>query len=255
MIVPLPAGLDRQAEVMANAMWSHGWGPDDVHKLSITQGDPKPVLPAGPQPIDHDMKVGGSIEHKRVFVKMALELLAYHRHDLAMRGELSEARRFARGGEGTYRGKPDRRSEGSGLLTGRALPEVWNAIEVWSFGRSVFFRVVFLGPLIFTGTLTTSWTGEGFRAVYAFNARNPADVVRSEFVVGDGPNLAIWIEGMKAEATVSLAEELEAISLRLAQSKTRSEREAPPDLEALREAVRIRLAAMPPKKARKKKPQ
>jgi len=81
-------------------------------ELNLTPGDPGPTLPIGPTRNDHDLKLGGSIEHKRVFVKMALELLASHRHDLAMRGELSEAQRFARHGTGTFRGKPDTRSLG-----------------------------------------------------------------------------------------------------------------------------------------------
>jgi hypothetical protein len=112
MVVPLPAGFDNQVDALAKSMWSHGFGPDDVNKLNLTPGDPEPALPIGPTRHEHDLKLGGSVEHKRVFVKMALELLASHRHDLAMRGELSEARRFARHGTGTFRGKPDTRSVG-----------------------------------------------------------------------------------------------------------------------------------------------
>jgi hypothetical protein len=252
MIVPLPAGLDAQADAAARTMWSHGWGPDDVHKLSLAPGDPDLDLPAGPAPHEHDLKVGGSVAHKRVFVKMGLELLACHRHDLAMRGELSEARRFARHGEGTFRGKPDTRSEGSGLLRDKSVPEVFNAIEVWSFGKSVYFRVVFLGPVVFTGTLATEWTGEPFRAAYAFDARNPANVIENRFGQSDGPNLAIWFDAVSEETGVIGIKKLEEISLRLAASKPRVEREPPPDIEVLRAAVRERLAQMPPKRKAKK---
>jgi len=199
MVVPLPAGLDNQAEALAKAMHSHGLGPDDVDRLNLAPGNPGPALPTGPPRNEHDLSLGGSIEHKRVFVKMALELLAFHRHDLAMRGELSEARRFARHGTGTFRGKPDTRSVGSGQLGSITLPEVYNAIEVWSHRRAVFFRVVFLGPLVFTGTLTTEWSGDPFRATYAFDARNPPPPVASRFEIGDGPNLAVWFDGMVEE--------------------------------------------------------
>lgn len=221
MVVPLPAGLADQAKALAKTMRSQGLGPDDVGELNLAPGDPEPVLPVGPTLHEYDLSVGGSTEHKRVFVKMALELLAFHRHDLAMRGELSEARRFARHGTGTFRGKPDTRSDGSGLLRADARPEVFHSIEVWSFGKSAFFRVVFLGPLVFTGTLTTDWSGESFRAAYAFDARNPANVIANSLVTGDGPNLAVWFEGIKGEAVAHSVTALEAISLRIAQSNPR----------------------------------
>lgn len=250
MIVPLPAGLENQAEALAKSMRSHGLGPDDVDKLNLAPGDPGPILPVGPTPNDHDLSLGGSNEHKRVFVKMALELLATHRHDLAMRGELSEARRFARHGTGSFRGKADTRSVGSGLLVADSRPEVYNAIEVWSCGHAVFFRVVFLGPIVFTGTLTTEWSGEPFRAIYAFDARNPAPPIASRFESADGPNLAVWFEGMAEETVVQAAEALEATSLRLARSKVPPSPDQQPDLDTLRAAVKTRLAAMPQRRKR-----
>jgi hypothetical protein len=184
---------------------------------------------------------------------MALELLAYHRHDLAMRGELSEARRFARRGEGSFRGKPDTRSPGSGLLPTARLPPVRNSIEVWSCGKSVFFRVVFLGPLIFTGTLATAWSGESFRAIYAFNGRDPANEIARRFEPGNGPNLAVWFGELKEESAANAVSAIEKLSLELAQSKPRIEREATPEIEVLREAVRAKLAAMPPPKKRRRR--
>ncbi|MBA3393273.1 MAG: hypothetical protein H0T89_11545 [Deltaproteobacteria bacterium] len=248
IIVPLPAGFENQVEVLAKALHSAGKGPEAASTLGLTPGDPEPVLPIGATRHDHDLKVGGSIEHKRVFAKLALELLAHRRHDLATRGELSEARRFARHGTGTVQSKPDTRSEGSGLLSGLTLPEVYNAIEVWSSGRSVFFRVVFLGPLVFTGTLTTEWAGDPFRAAYAFDARNPARAIANHFEDRDGPNLAIWFVGMVEETVETAVAALEAISLRLAQAAPRVERETPPDLEQLRVAVAARLAEMQTKR-------
>jgi hypothetical protein len=254
MIVPLAAGFDNQVESLAKAMWSHGLGPDDVHRLNLAPGDPEPELPVGPTRHDHDLSLGGSIEHKRVFVKMAIELLAVHRHDLAMRGELSQARRFVRHGGGTVRSKPDSRSPGSGLIDIGSLPEVYNAIEVWSFGNSVFFRVVFLGPLVFTGMLTAAWLGDRFRAVYAFDARNPAKRIADGIELCDGPNLAVWIDDIAIETTAKAVDALEALSLRLATSRTPPQREEPPDLERIRAAVATKLSEYPPRPRRKPKP-
>ena len=218
IVVPLPAGFDEQVRVTAKAFWDQYWKPEDVDKLVFEPGDPGPELPIGPIRTEYDLKVGGTNEHKRVFAKMALELLAYHRHDLAMSGELSEARRFVRHGSGTLASKVDTRSIGSGLLENVVRPEIWNAIEVWSFRRTVYFRVVFLGPLAFTGTLTTNWTGEPFRAAYAFDARNPANLLASCIESSDGPNVAVWFDGMKEETAESSIAEIEAISQRVARS-------------------------------------
>lgn len=246
VVVPLPAGLDQQADKMARALRSHNFEPDDVDsKLSITPGDPRPVLPVGPTRSEHDVSVGGTVEHKRVFAKMALELLAHHRHDLAVSEELSAARRFARYGEGTLRSKPDTRSAGSRLLEDVERPEVFNAIEVWTFGYEVYFRAIFLGPIAFTGTLTTSWSGQQFRAAYGFDARSPAAVIVDRFDDVHGPRLSVGFDAAKAVA------ELEEISLRLAQTAPRLEQEAPPDVGDLRQAVKQKLAALRPKKRRR----
>ena len=130
------------------------------------------------------------------------------------------------------------------------LPEVFNAVETWTNGTSVFFRVIFLGPFMFTGILTSEWLGEPFRAAYAFDARDPAKKIVDTFVEGMSRPLATWF--MRNE-TAHCAETLKAISLKLAieRANTTPVREAPPDIDALREAMRTRLAVMPPKKQRK----
>lgn len=250
IVSPLPTGLGQQAEKISKIFLAQGLGTDDVSKLNLSPGDPGPELPVGPTLSEHDLKIG-TVEHHRVFVKMALELLAYHRHDLAMRSELCEARRFVRHGEGVFRGKPDRRSPGSGLLPDSGLPEVLNAIEAWSCKATVFFRVVFLGPLVFTGTLCTNWAGEQFRAIYAFDACDSARRVASTFEAGDGPNLAIWIDEFRDDVSKNARDVLDAISLRLAQSKSPVEREASPDIEQLRDEVRAKLRAMNARKKRR----
>jgi hypothetical protein len=140
VIVPLPAGLEEQATRVAKSLWSHGFGPDDVHRFYLAPDDPDPILPDGPTCDEYDLSVGRKIEHRQVFVKMALELLAFHRHELAIRGELFAACRFARYGTGDFRVKLDTRSRCSGLVPADAPSEVFNAIETWTVGTSVFFR-------------------------------------------------------------------------------------------------------------------
>jgi hypothetical protein len=252
VVVPLPAGLDAQAQRCAKAMWSQGLTADDVDSFHIEPGDPDPVLPAGPTVDEYDLRLGRQVEHRQVFVKMALELLAFHRHDFAVRDELSAARHFARYGEGIdFRARFDTRSRGSGLIPEEALPEVFNVIEIWTFGYWILFRVVFLGPLVFTGALTSDWSGEAFRAAYAFDARDPAKTIASAFGHEAGRPLSTWL--IRNEVRHS-ADTLEAISGRLAVERARNkpEREPPPDIDALRAAIRKYLAEMPPKKKAKK---
>jgi hypothetical protein len=247
IVVPLPAGLDEQAIKAAKSFRSHGLGPDDVHRFRLEPGDPEPMLPDGPTPDEYDLSVGRKIAHRQVIVKMALELLAFHRHDLAIRGELLKACQFARYGKGDFRIRLDTCSRGSGLVPVDALPEAINAIETWTVGASIFFRAIFLGPIVFTGTLTSEWDGESFRAAYAFDARNPTNVVVSTFMKDDGRALATWF--MRNEM-VHCSTALEATSCKLAleRAKIKPVREAPPGIDALREAMRARLTAMPPKK-------
>lgn len=251
MITPLPAGFDRQVEVLAKSMWTQGLGPTDAETLTLEDGDPEPALPVGPTEHDHFLQLG-SVDDNRVFSKIGLELLAFHRLDLAMRGELSEMRRFVRHGAGTFRIKADAHSTGSGLLPREGLPEVYNSVEVWSCQRAAFLRLVFLGPLVLTGTLTTEWTGDPFRAAYAFDARNPALLIASAFEDGDGPNLAVWFDGVRQESIEQAVARLTEISARLAYSAPPVTREAPPDIDRLRAAVKARLAMMPPKRKKAK---
>jgi len=251
VIVPLPAGLDEQARKVARSMWSHGLTADDVDRFNIEPGGQGPVLPDGPTGDEYDLSVGRRIEHRQVFIKMALELLAFHRHDLAMKDELSPARRFARYGDsGEYRVHFDTRSRGSGLIAADGLPEVLNAVEVWTAGTSVLFRAVFLGPIVFTGSLTSDWLSESFRTAYAFDARDPARTIASAFDEQPGRPLATWFIRNEIEHSNAT---LEAISGRLAleRSKTKPQREPPPDVDVLRAAIRAQLSTMPPRKKRR----
>jgi HNH endonuclease len=250
VIVPLPSGLSEQATRAAKALWRHGLGINDVDKFHIEPNDQVPTLPDGPTLNEYDVSVGRKTEHKRVFVKIALELLAFHRNELAIRDELSTARGFARYGTGDLRAWVDTRSRGSGLVPFDGLPEVFNAVETWTSGKLVLFRIIFLGPFMFTGVLTSEWLGEPFRAAYAFDARDPAKKIVDTFLEGMGRPLATWF--MRNE-TAHCAATLKAISLRLAIERANATpvREAPPDIDDLRAAMRTRLSVMPPKKQRK----
>jgi hypothetical protein len=183
--------------------------------------------------------------------KMALELLAYHRRDLALAGPLSEARRFVRHGEGAVHTRPDSHSVGSGLLPTADLPDLFHAVEVWTVARRVHFRVTFLRYMTFTGTLTDCWDGESFRTIYAFDVRDPANAVVSMFEQGDGPVLDVWHSGLLEDTTQVASQAIADASRRLAETIPQVEREAPPDLEELRSRVRTILETMPPPKKRK----
>ena len=105
---------------------------------------------------------------------------------------------------------------------------------------------MFLGPLVFTGCLTSEWRGQEFRVAYAFDARDPAKLVVNAFDNQAGRPLATW--SLRNEAQRS-ADTIEAISRELAKerSSTPLSREPPPDRDQLRTAIRERLLKQKPK--------
>src|SRR5262245_15630028 len=91
LTIPLPAGFDNQVEAVARTLRRHGFVPDDlVGRTELTKADEPTMPPSGVR--WYDLSIGGTTAHKQVFAKMAIELLAYHDHSLANRGELSVAR-------------------------------------------------------------------------------------------------------------------------------------------------------------------
>jgi hypothetical protein len=248
--IPLPAGYKRQVEVIAQAMRRQRLKPDDVDKLELVPARDPELPPSGRY--EFDFSVGRGASHKRAFAKIALELLAFHRHALATRAELAELRQFTRHGSGSLQSKPDGRSEGSGLLAGRNFPDIWNSVEIWSCGKSLFFRIVFVRYFSFTGSLTTEWQGPSFRAAYAFNARDPSERIVDECVDGDGPRLSLWHNSIREETIDQSVQGIWEESLRLASASGVPRREEPPPLDQLRADVRKRLLSLPSPKSRRK---
>jgi hypothetical protein len=95
--------------------------------------------------------------------------------------------------------------------------------------------------------------GEPLRAVYAFDARDPATRIADVFRPGDGPNLALFIDEVRDETNERVGPELEGISGRLAASKSRIEREDPPDVGDLQRAVKQRMVEMIEKRSQRSK--
>jgi len=238
LAVPLPAGFTNQVGAVGKHLMRQGRTAAD---LAIEPGQEPHLPPSGRR--TYDLKIGASSIDKRVFAKMAIELLAFFDHSLALRPELAEIRRFIRDGVGTLQSKPDRRSRGSGIPL-PLLSEMFNLIEVWSFKRALYFRVTFLKWISFTGTLTTSWEGGKFRAAYGFDARKPAQWFKKADR-RDGFNLSVWFPEMRDEVSQTAAKEFEAESARLMEITEIPPRELPPTIEKLRDGVTEWLAKQP----------
>lgn len=241
LIIPLPFGLNAQSRKVANALRSHGVSESDLDRFYVEPSQLPANLPLGPSVDHYDISLGRSTEHKQAIVKMALELVAFHRIEQVLRPELTDLRNFVRyGGERPIRLSVDTRSRGSGLISRGELPRVYNSIEVWTVGTTIHFRATFLGPLAFTCSLTTMWNGNSFRAGYAFDAREPGRCIVNVFSDGDGWPLATW---QIREEAQHITRDLEVISRELADE--RAQRPSPPsapiDEVALRAAVITRL--------------
>lgn len=251
--LPLPAGLANMASVTAAAMLRQGLGPDAVDRLTYAAGVQPTFPPAAGH--DHRLRFGGEPSHKRFMAKVALELLAHFRYELTCRGELSEIRRFVRRGSGSLHSNPDLRSEGSGLIS-PDLRVLYNAVEVWSFRRSLFFRIVFLRHIRFTGALTTDWQGDPVRAAYAFDGRAPVPAIVKAVANEDGPNLSIFYSLMSVDVAAEAEREFEAANRQLARDLDIPLRQPVPPIDEYRAAVRAelmrRLARAAAKKERRR---
>ncbi len=250
--IPLPAGgIGRWAVVVAKALQSQGLGPENLDRFDLEPAAPPP-LPHGPRRDEFDLLLNFP-GRRPFFLKVALELIAHHRHDLALRPELSVARRAARYGEVDGSSfTTDGDSNGSGLLPDVEPDEPYHAAEVWSCGRFVSFRIAFLlRRLATTGVLATDWGGEPFRVAYAFPIREPARFLAHEFRPGDGPRMALWTPAAKSRTEQSAASEIEEMSWRVGQTIPRPSRDAQPNLEELRAAVREELVRLASRRRKK----
>jgi hypothetical protein len=252
LTIPLPAGGMRVwARTVAPVLFGHGFEPNDLGRL-ILEPAPPTQIPTETQRREFNLAMTFP-ERRRFALKVPLELLAYHRHDLALRPELSSARRFVRRtiNSSWQSLAVDGATEGSGLLPEPEPAEPYHAAEIWTRRRFVYFRIAFLfRPMAFTGFLCDDWSGEAFRGAYAFPIRAPGRFLTREFKRGDGPGLSprALVDREKNERIA--ADLFEAASFKMAGSLRRPEPEKPPEIEALREAVRQELLRLEARKKR-----
>jgi hypothetical protein len=256
LVVPIPAGgLEVQARTMARQLWNSGRTPDQV-RIEI-EPDPNP-LPAnlGPHETYFDVNIGGSKAHRRVFVKMALELLERQRPGTVRRLPLWKARKFVRNEEGDFPYKADHLSDGSGLASAQEIPEAAQMIEVWTHAAHLLTRITFFGRMSLTASLCSEWPGPRVALLYA---ANPIDLGASVLDESDddGPPLAVWHDDLKPEAIAGFDRHFHGMTGEVARADSAPiEREPCPDVESLRAAVRDEFAKIvakkgPPKPARK----
>lgn len=149
------ADLDSAAFDMAHLLRRLGKTPDDLEAgrlVTLTASERITFL-------DHPWEFDASFdvdEHARVFVKMALELLAVHRPVLARRPELRDLAAFVRSGAGSVNVSADTMTPGP-LGTMRPF---WRSCEVWSAGRDLIAKVALFGAYSVSVALTPEWRGE-----------------------------------------------------------------------------------------------
>jgi hypothetical protein len=255
LITPLPAGLKNQARLIAQQIWNAGKTPDQVRFELMDEPNPLPAS-LGHRDIHYSMNVGGDKSHRRVFAKMAMELLAIRRPGAVFCTPLWKARRFARYGEGDFGYKADPHSPGSGLTSGVSVPTAANMVEVWSSGSHLLSRVGLLGQMTLTVSLSENWSGGKLALLYAANPVEPAKGVSADGDA-DGPPLAVWHEDMKAAAEQRFDQHFHAVAAEVAASDTTPiEREKGPSDEELNAAIRVAYDAIVAKKgaAKPRKP-
>lgn|GEM_PF-5624640 len=150
----------------------------------------------------------GFAEAKRMQIKIACELLAHSRADVARNESLREACAYARNGRGDWHVPFDSSTSGSGL------PEVAapyrHAVDVWTNNRCLHSRLTLFTELRFVATLTSAWEGPSLQLSYSFDCRDPAEIC-VEHGNQDGAML------IRKSARVSHSELLEA-SARLSET-------------------------------------
>jgi hypothetical protein len=154
--------LDSAAFDMAQLLRRLGKTPDDLETgnlVTLAASDRITFL-------DHPWEFDASIdvdEHARVFVKMALELLAVHRPELARRPEFRDAVAFVRFGAGSVDVRADTMTAGP-LGTVRPF---WHSCEVWSAGSNLIAKMTLFGAYPVSVALTGEWGGAPVTAAHA----------------------------------------------------------------------------------------
>ena len=161
----LPASDDRQVSMAVTILRQRRLPPEALidGRVQIIDGGPEPA-PLGltnPQAGVTTNMEWGFPAASRLQLKIACDLLAHSRPDLARTHSLGAAARFARHGLGDFRVSFDSSTEGS------RLPEVQapyrHMIEVWTRRGCVHVRLGLFTELRFVSTLTTDWNGPSFR--------------------------------------------------------------------------------------------
>ena len=263
LIFPLPADPGKLAEVIAYQLWSHHKTPAalDTDTLRIEPDRTFHIRPHPPERklLFSELKVGTD-PHMRVVVKMALELLTYLRPEDARRWDvLRPARIYVRDGadNGTLPVRFDALSDGAGLFGADEVPKLAHAVEVWTHGQNLHYRVTFFGGLHVTGSLSTRWNGPAFCIGHALDPQQPGRHVTKN-VEADGPALGVYHDELRQQAWDKFEEWFMARTLEISGEVTSRLWQEPtaPDLVALRPAIEKEFAALqkrrkqprPPKK-------
>jgi len=181
----IPANDDRQVSMVTTMLKQRRLPPEAIIDGRLAVRD----APAEPDPhglTNPDAGVTRNMEWgfpatKRLQFKIACDLLAHSRPDLARSNILRPAWVYARHGIGDFHVPFDSSTTGSGLDEVSAAYR--HVIEIWTRGSSLHARLGLFTELRFVATLTTCWDGPAFRISYSFNCLNPKDM---SVAFGDG---------------------------------------------------------------------
>jgi hypothetical protein len=243
LVFPLPAGDSEQARLFAQQLWTQGLTPtalEDGTFSVVPQDDPVPAN-LGLRSLENVFTVADR-EHCRIFVKMALELLARYDGLAARSRALGDARRFARDDVGNLRFKADTASEGTGLLSKvTSRFQIGHSIEVWTNRRLVLTRIAFFQKLSFTACLAFSWQGPPFSIAHVLDPQEPTSaLIRKR--KRDGKRLSLWNESVSREAIAAFESHIANVANAKAASaaKTPIERAPMPVLDVgMRERIKV----------------
>jgi len=183
----LPASDDRQVSLLMTMLRQRQLPPEAIvdGRVQVVDAPPEPD-PSGLTNPDAGVTTNmewGFPEADRLQFKIACDLLAHSRPDVARLSCLQQAATFARHGLGNVRISFDSTTEGSKLVEVQAPYR--HVIEVWTRGRCLYARLGLFTELRFVTTLTTAWDGPPLRISHSFNCLEPRDTT-VEHGEGDG---------------------------------------------------------------------
>jgi len=183
----LPASENRQVTLVMTMLRQRRLPPEAIidGRCPIVDGpsEPDPHGLTNPEAGVPTNMEWGYPAAKRLQFKIACDLLAHSRPDVARSDTLRPAWAYARHGVGDFHVPFDSSTEGSRL--DEVASPYRHVIDVWTHGRSLHARLGLFTELRFVGTLTSTWDGPSLRISYSFNCLDPADL-RIEHGDGDG---------------------------------------------------------------------